>query len=399
MDSKINHSPINWKNGMPFYADHLNRQYLAVADETRDAVALHLTGFNFGLIGGDGQKKFSDSFHDNINNEKVEIAYCRAITQNGSRIEIINSNWEELNQPLSKLIGQKNLNTSTYWYVLLVVDLFHRVPDGIEDEHESPRRKPNTRPTYHIELMSLKDLRLDALANAIPLAKYENTSSGLKKITDYIPPCTRINSHELLIQKYEEYKSYLFDIKDYSMGIIKKIKHKRLNGELNQLAESIDALCKKFLDHLILSYDEYNLTLKDQPPIKLVEFFARFARVLNHSIDMTDNSDHVLQYFQQYTTDISVGQLNKIISDTYESNYVHYDISDSLINIDNFLGTIHHIFRRLEELDYMELAPRNVVKSINYTVPIKDDARGRPVRPSFKIKHSGKEKLLGGDLE
>ena len=372
---------------------------MAVADRIRDAIALNLTSFNYGLIGGDGQKKFADSYRDNINNEKVEIAYCRAVTLNGSRIEILHSNWEELNQPLSKLIGSKNLDTSKYWYVLLVADPFNRLPDGIEDEHESPRRKPNTRPSYYLELMSLQDLRHDALTNAIPLAKFENTSSGLKKIGDYVPPCARINSHEMLIEKYEEYQKLLFDTREYSLEIIKKIEHKRLKGDMGELAESIDTLCKKFLDQFVLTYDEYKFTLKDQPPIKMVEFFAKFARVFNHTLDMSFDKTHVLSYFQQYTTDISIAQLNKIIADTYEVNYVHFDITESLYIIDDFLNTVHHIFFTLKELDYLELAPKKVIKSTHYTVPIKEDVRGRPSRRSFKIRHSGKEKTLGGDLE
>ena len=188
MISKIKHLSVNWKNGMAFSQSHLNSQNLANTDAVRDASALHLTNYNYGILGGDGLKTFADAFRDNINNEKVQISFCRAITQNGSRIEILNDSFEELNIPLAELVGSQNLDSSTHWYVILVIDPFTCIPEGLEDEQESPRRKPNTRPAFQLELLSLSDLQLDSLANAIPLAKFEITGSGLRKMDSYIPP-------------------------------------------------------------------------------------------------------------------------------------------------------------------------------------------------------------------
>ncbi len=399
MNSKLKYLPIYWKNGMSFSEDHLNSQFLAIADKIRDASALNLTNNNYGLLGGDGQLKFSESFRDNINNEKVEVSYCRAITQNGSRIEILDQTWEELNKPLSELIGSKNLDTSKFWYVLLIVDPFTRIPEGIEDEQESPRRKPNTRPAYQLELISLNDLKLDNLANAIPIAKFEITSSGLRKIENYIPPCSRINSHEKLIKKYESYDNYLTALKESSQNIITKIKHKRKNKENNALADDIDTLCKKYLEYFVISYDEYKLNFKDLPPVKLMWFFAKLARVLNHSMDMAYDKSHMLKYFHQYAADISAAEIGKIINNTFETNYVHFDISTSLTAVDTFLETLHEIFKRLEKLDFRELAPRNIVRQDIISDSNNETDRAIRRTPNIKIKRPGNSENLEDELE
>ena len=215
---------------------------------------------------------------------------------------------------------------------------------------------------------------------------------------DYIPPCTRLNSHRLLIEKYEEFDAFLNNLKNDSFKIIEKIRNKRRNREQNDLADDIDALCQQYADHFVRTYDEFKLCLVDQPPLYLVAFFARMARVLNHSLDMAINKGHLLQYFHQYATNVSAAQLEQIIRRVFESNYFHYDISQSLMVIDEFLSTFNEIFQSLVKLDYRELAPRNVVKRDIISDVNQDMGRETSSR-TIKIKHTGKEKFLGDDLE
>ena len=398
MISELKHLPINWKNGMPFSQAHLSSQYLAVADSIRDVSEVSLTSFNYGILGGASQKKFSESFRDNINNEKVEVSFCRAITKNGSRIEILNQNWPELSCSVSELAESKNLTHSKQWYLLLIIDPFTRVPDGIEDEQESPRRKPFTRPTYRLELMSKKDLMLDNLANALPIAKFEVTASGLRKIEDYIPPCTKINSHEKLLQKYEIYDSYLSSMKEYAVKIISKVKHKRKSRENNQLADDIGALCQQYLNYFVANYDEYRLTFMDCPPIKLLEFFAKLTRSLYAALEMAYDKGHVLKYFNQYATSVGATEINSTLKNTFESSYIHFDIVDSLAVVDNFLTVFEEIFKRLEKLDYRELAPRDVVITDKISSTFRNTQQPLPNKRRLTIRRTGNADNLGDEL-
>lgn len=394
MISNLKYLPINWKNGMSFSEDHLNKQYLSNIDSTKDASALHLASYNYGILGGD-LKKFSNSFRDNISNEKVEVSYCRAITQNGSRIEILNQQWEGLKTPLSELIGSKNLDLSHFWYVLLSTDPFVQIPEGLENEQESLRRKPFTRPAYQLDLISLNDLRSDELANAIPLAKFEKTSSGLKKVEGYIPPCTRINSHERLFIKYEAYDNLMMSLKASSQNIITKINHKRKNRETSPLSDDIDLLCKGYIHFFVNSYDEYKSDFfKNAPPIKLVDFFAKLARVLYHSMETAIDKSHMLKYFNEYATNTSAAEIDKIVSNTFGSHYSHYEIEDSLKPTDKFLVTLNEIFKKLEQLDYRELARKGVV---DWDTPTSSYGQNKP--PAIKFKRPGDAKNLEDELD
>lgn len=400
MITKLKYLPVNWMNGMSFSENHLNNQHLAMADSIRDASALHLTNANYGLLGGAYQKKFADSFRDNITNEKIEVAFCRAITQDGSRIEILNQNWEELKTSLSVLSEGLNLDASKYWYVLLVVDPFTRIPEGEEEDGKGPRRKSYTRPAYQLEFMSLQDLKLDNLANAIPLAKFETVSSGLRKMENYIPACARVNSCEKLMLKHETYDTQLNSLKKSSHNIIAKVKHKRRNKENSRLADDIEALCQKYLEFFVANYDHYKMTLSDSAPIKLVEFFAKLARILNHSMDMAYDKSHMLKYFQEYATNVSESELNRIVSNTFESNYAHFDLSLSLANVDQFIGTMDEIFQRLEQLDYRELARRDVVRKDVISTPYKSPEQTTRKTPgSIIIKRPGTEENLEDGLK
>jgi len=406
MHSNLTHLPINWKNGMAFSADHLSEQHLAVIEGIKDTAALHLNSFNYGLLKAGNQMRFANSIADNSNNEKVELPYCRAITQNGSRIEILHQNWEELSIPLLELIDSKSLSTSKFWYVLLVIDPFIRIPEGIESEQESPRRKPSTRPAYQLELVSLDELTRDSLANAIPIAKYQTSPSGaeLRKIAAYIPPCMSISSHEKLIEKYDAFDRYLASLNKSALAIIKTIKAKRRTREQNHLAEDIESLCQKYMEYFVLNYDEYKLTFKDLPPVKLVEFFARLARTLNHTMDMAHDKNHLLQYFEQYASSTSVAELNTIFRSTCELKYTHYDTLNALLIVDKFLLTLSEILTALEDLNYRDLAPVHVVQRDNIVTQNQPIQRQRPVQRktgerTIRIKHSGKERHIGDELD
>lgn len=406
MNTELRFSPIYWKNGMVFSATQLEQEYFAVLDRLKDVTALNINHYNYGLLGGDTEKNFTTSFVDNITNEKVKVSYCRAITLDGSRIEILNQNWDELSLPLSALTEGIDLSTSPFWYILLGTDPFVRIPEGQEDPNESPRRKPHTRPAYALELISLKELQLDTLANAIPIAKYENTPSGLRKVSEYIPPSARINSHEKLVRKYEQYDTYLNDIKSFSEQIITKIEHKKKTSkEQNFLADDINSLCKEYVLQFVHNYDAFKLLYKDLPPLRLITYFAKMARVLMHTMDTGNNKDHLLQYFREYATDLNVAQLNKVFTNVFDVHYVHYDIAESFKVIDTFLSTFHQILDSLVKLDYNILAKRNVVQ--------RDQHYHRPEIPStpgnnpgnininrrMTIRRPGNDGTLGDDLE
>ncbi len=397
MNSKMQYQPVNWKNGMSFSEDHLIQQDLATLDAVKDATAVQLTPYNWGLLGGAYLRRSSESFIDNITLEKIQVHTCRAVTQNGSRIEILDEDLPELTASLTDLTANFELSKSKYWYLLLVVKPFSRLATGEVMEDESPRRQPFTRATFALELLSEADIALDNLANVQPIARFEYTASGIRKDDDYIPPCCAIDSSDALVSKYEFFDQYVHLIKEHAEKIREKVALKRRQSrENNRLAEDLDQLCKSFILHFVHHYDEYRLVLKSAAPIRLVHFFARQARVLDYSLDQSYDRTHVLKYLNQYATNLSVPQIGELFTAVYTQAYHHYDCLRSITAIERLLINLEAIFKTLRGLDYRELAPRGVVTGDHYL-----DAQQpttRDTRSSLKIKNPGRSEHLGDDL-
>lgn len=408
MNSKIKYLPINWTNGMSLSDQHFNAQYMANADAIRDAISLQINDYNYGLLGGTADRHSAVSIETNINEEKVEVVYCRAVTRNGSRIEILNQTWQELQCTMSELISSENIENSDFWYVLLSINIFSRIPEG-DAANNVPRKQPFTRPVYQLELIAEEDLKRDGLSSAIPVAKFRYTNSGLRKVEEYIPPCARLNSHKKLITKSNTYHNFINTIKTDTLEIVKKIKRKKQHHrEHNNLADDVDTLCKSYLEYIASSYDEYRLTFKELPPIKLVEFFAKMARIFNHSMEMAYSKQQMLAYFGQYATEFNAAELDGVVKRAMEVDYTHKDIAASLYVIDRFIETFAEIFDELKALDFKELVPRNVVIDDKYSdgddrysggkIPKPEPTKPRDGgRIKIKAKDGGGE--LGSDLQ
>lgn len=352
---------------MAFSEAHLKDEFLSNLDRTRDASALSLNDYNYGLLGGDTRRYATNSFQDQISADRVSIMFCRAVTQNGSRIEILDQELPGLGTNIGALQGDRDLSRSEHWYLLLVVDEFGRVPFGLEDEQERPRRKPHTRPTYSVELVPAHDLEIDYLANAIPLAKFRSSSNGAQKVDSYIPPCCRIDSHEQMVRVYEDFGDLFIRLHEFAGKVMDKVLEKRrANREQNRLADDIFALCSFIRGYHNDHIDRYRLTLKQQPPISLLSLFATFARQIEEVIAYGYDGNHLYSYFRQYASNLNEAELKAVLKSTFEVGYHHYDCMLAFERVQLFLQTYLGILERLVQLDYRELAPRGVVKQTGF---------------------------------
>lgn len=405
MNVKLNKHPINWVNGMAFKADHLSSEFIAVLDRIRDAAALSLNDYNYGLLGAANQKNFATSFHATISDEQVKISLCRALTKDGSRIEILDQKWEELSANIADLTDQVDLNKAREWFLLLAIDPYIRIPEGEEDVSEKFRRKPFTRPAYQLELISIKEIKLDNLANVLPLAKFEVAPNGsLRVIADYIPPCARLDSHERLLRKYDDFDTALSEIRRYTEELIKKIKAKKRQNSLTTTAIDINNLCLEYQEFYISNYDEFKLLHLDRTPKECLLFFAKLARLLHHSLETATDKNHTVKYIQNWCMDDkSEAQILKDFTNVFEHNYVHYDLGISIRIITTFLESLKIIFKTLQDLDFKDLVEGRVVTGTNYTRP-QTNSEERKAKQSggasrIQIRRTGSDRGLGDDLE
>ena len=88
MVGDLSHLPVNWIDGMKISRKHFEETENFVQDQIRDGIAQHLTDYNFGILPAENSLDLSVScdFSQQIN---IELKACKAITPNGSRIQIL----------------------------------------------------------------------------------------------------------------------------------------------------------------------------------------------------------------------------------------------------------------------------------------------------------------------
>src|SRR5690348_15442165 len=90
MSEKLKHFPVNWIDGMKINKSHFLAMQHHGEEMVKEAISAQLTPFNYGLLPMAGNKssiqmKLVVDAHQLL---KVKVHECRAITPNGSRIEI-----------------------------------------------------------------------------------------------------------------------------------------------------------------------------------------------------------------------------------------------------------------------------------------------------------------------
>ena len=92
MVPKIKHNAVNWIDGMKISRSHFSETNNFIFDHLRDGISIQLNTFNYGLLAPLPGEKTSLSFtvkETQSESHKVSLTQCRAVTQGGCRIEVL----------------------------------------------------------------------------------------------------------------------------------------------------------------------------------------------------------------------------------------------------------------------------------------------------------------------
>lgn len=396
----IKHLPVNWVDGMKISKEHFETMDRAITDLMRDALNLHITDYNFGLL--NPGPNHSDACSVEVNSERVDVFYCRAITRAGARIEILNEDFDNLKMSMQQLMSHKQLPTSSNWFVILKINPFKRQATGQPDPEESPLRQPFVVPEYSLEIISGDQLNNPAFAAfAIPIAKIEGGSTGLQRAINYIPPCTSIDSSRELMEIYRQYEGNIKSIDQKVFGIIQKIQHKRKRKDINILSDDIYLLSLKIMEYFSETYDRYRMVYSHQPPIFMIEYFVKLARIIKTSLRLMQEKDVLLEYFRQYIEHFQAATFSEILDEMTNLQYNHFDIRICLDKTDRFIGMLDELYSSLMELDYRVLARHDfrIIRDVTYSDTPETRTPPTSTRtgsPKIKIEKKG-QKDTGDD--
>lgn len=361
MIQPIKHFAINWVDGMKVSQRHLNDQDNFLIDTIRDANSLAITNYNYGLLPLSNEftdKTIFDVHNTATNDVQLFIKNCSAVTLAGYRLELKDRRVSVKSLAKSLNIDENQMDGE--YYILISVNPFDKVPFGDIDPEEIPPRHPNAQANYHIELLPISSLNNNhSGGNYLVVGKVDFKGNIAQVNTNFIPPCTSIQSHPALIDYYNGFAKSIGNLQQYAFKIIQKASHKNQN---TSLALNVKALCTVLVDTFGDMYFQFRNIIPYQAPVFLIETFAKLALRMYNSTQVLvpGELEEMLNYSLEWS-EIAPHTLLNQLSTVAETNYDHHNTGEPLLHIHQMLRSLEIIFAKLSELDYIGQRRENII--------------------------------------
>lgn len=370
MIARIDHQLTNWVDGMKIHRRHFVDSENALLDAVRDAHAIHLTPYSFGLLSPfTGEKKSLE-----INSQKspsdtyrVTMSLCRAITAGGSRIEITPENHPELvsnDVADSEQPGRgKGKGTQTLYYAVVTVNLFERRPLGEPPAGETPPRHPYAGPQYELHLMEEEAVSAREFGvYHLPVARYRIKSGELINDTTYIPPCAVIQGHPGLVQIYKQIGDRYNRIQEASTAIVQKVMAKNQN---TALAQHVKRLAEANVHHISALYFSFRSILPYQPPVFVAQTVVQAANLAKVYLDFMPDKEkeEMLQYFKEWH-ELTPAAFLELVTGAIDTEYDHNNIYESFQPLLDFLNMWSDLIDKLADLELIGKRKQSAVEVV-----------------------------------
>ncbi len=356
MSPTLKYFNVNWENGMNISKDHFIQQENNFTDRLRDNRAVFLNSRNFGLLPLDSASDISIKTGikmDNQNFLRVKVFCCRAITQGGVRIEILEDfQLPELEIDLSKELESSRHEEGGDYFILLTANPFNQQVFGELNADEEPPRYPFTIPHYKVHVIAEKRLAREGVhPYSFFIGKCKIEQGKPEIYEDYLPPCMTVRSHNRLIGFSDSVEKFFSKLELDLLSIIRKIKEKNQD---TSLALSVRVLSENLLGYVTNNHLRLRWQTNDMAPIHLFMYIATAARVIRNTIDSFTASDkeELLNYFTNWS-ELKQGDFEKLLVYCINFEYKHFDILFSVEQFTEFIQIIALLFDKLESLAYI----------------------------------------------
>ncbi|RNA62459.1 hypothetical protein D1631_11210 [Chryseobacterium nematophagum] len=359
MIQPIKHFAINWVDGMKVSQKHLNAQDNFFIDTIRDSNSLGINIYNYGLLPASKElmgKNIFDVHNTATNDVQLVIKHCNAITMAGYRIELSDKRISV--KLIANSMNEERVDGA--YYILISVNPFDKIPFGDIDSEETPPRHPNTDSNYHIELFPASSLSSNySGGNYIIIGKVIFKGDIAQVDSHFIPPCTSIQSHPVLLEYYSNFAKSIGNLQQYAFKILQKTSHKNQNITL---AKNVKFLCNTMINTFGDMYFQFRNIVPWQPPIFLIESFAKLSLHLYNSTQALapGELEEMLNYNLEWS-EIAPHTLLNQLSTVAEINYDHHNCGEILLSIQQVLKSLETIFSKLSELDYIGQRKENII--------------------------------------
>ncbi len=357
----IEYQFVNWRDGMKITQKHLSAHDQAIRDAIRDATALHMNGYNYGIL--PAEDGLNAGLQVSILGDTFQLLSCRAITPGGLRVEW-NSGVDAESVSLSILDYKNRLGSVGLFYIVLRIALTNLVESGEYDTEELPLRKPNRVLKPMLELLSAHEAISDGYS--IPIFRVRFEGQLFSPDYDYIPPSTGVFGENLLWY-YETCGKQINSIHQSAVLTLRKINGmQKISGVASDIQRVMDRIVQTGLDVL----DAYRMINKEQPPVYFISSLTKYARTLRIALDCLSESSSARLYqylrsnvggttkFNRRVPEVTRSLMDSMIDTVLTSTYTHNDCTLLLDNIKGFLDFLEFVVQGILELPYVESASK-----------------------------------------
>jgi hypothetical protein len=356
MAKKTKHYFINWIDGMKINKDHFIGMENAMIYQQHVVNKFLINPYNFGILPGTGGESSLEVFCkiDSDNHVDISVNRCLAVTTGGLIIDLDTGSPELAGYEirLNNYVLQASESSSGQFYIVLKINPYSHMPSGNADPSENPPRHPYVMPESDVFIVPAEQMNKAGFGDFfLVIGKLLIKDNIPVADKEYIPPCSRVSSDERLLVIENRLSGFFNKLESDIMIIIRKIHTKQ---QKSPLASSVLFLADKISSFLALQMIEQRLYLKHLPPVSLFEAISRFACFLKNLLNAQppESKEEMINYFSDWCN-LKQGELEKILVDTTNLNYNHYEISAVMSKLMTFIETMAVLFGTLSNLDYV----------------------------------------------
>jgi hypothetical protein len=305
----------NWINGMKIHSGHFIDLENHFISRIRNTASSFINDISYGIIPVGDIRTNYPRFSISLSQNKIRVLNNFIMTTPGGEVVQVP---EKLEFPINRPTEE-----ASFYYLVMKVSSYSRMPFGDLNEQENPVRYPNSIPEYEFHFLPPNPSVLHSFGNSvIPVGKY--TGSSLDEDLSYIPPCADIRSH---INLYDLYKDILSSFNELERKVLDLVKNPKMpNRPL--LVELIS-----FLDYNKTAVDWY---LVYQPPVFLFEKVQQLAKIF-------------LTYYEISSVQIK-DDLKSMLKEMANHHYDHLEIYKSVVIARNFLKNYMRLLPKIENI-------------------------------------------------
>lgn len=378
MIKPIQYEAVNWVDGMKISQKHLETQTNFILDGLRDVRASMNPVFSYGLLPlvtiNQAVGSF-DSFVTIIGDMELALQKCNAITPSGCRVELANFRFNL--KPLIPRLDEALQNQRRTYYLIITINPFDKIPHGTIDVEENPPRYPYVKASCQLEFIPVSVFDRNESNNRgdyVIIGKVTIVGEELEQEDTYIPPCSSVLSHPVLLSQYNRTAQLIPSLKKYALKILQK----EINTQQNaKLAKHVKMLCQTIIHDIGTVYFHFRNVVPHLPPLYFIGCFSQIAAHL-HQVTQTlspPDLEELLNYISEWS-EIAPHTFLHQLTNVAEIRYQHLDCETPIQDIQTMLCCLEKIFLRLNELDYIGQRKENIIVNEVEVTPMSKSNRG-----------------------